>query len=273
MINLEPTLPFRHENEKTFLTHIHPLTRLFLPLILVMPFLIISDIFLTITIILISFIFSVPARLNLFRIFKRIKGIFAFIVLITIFVPFYVGGTIMWQFNIGITIKVYKEGVNLALLSFLRIFGAIYVFMSFFSSLTYSEFIEALIKLRIVPSFFIGSIVIMIHYIPILASSNKRILEAQELRGKKITSYWEKFKAHAYILGKSIVTNMERSEKLYESLKMRGFSGEITFAKRKLKVWDVIMLLFFFIVIVYLMCFIDLESLYLGCFALFLPQK
>lgn len=271
MTNLEPTLPFRHENEKTFLTYIHPLTRLFLPFLLVMPFLIISNIFLTMTIILITFIFSIPARLNLLRIFKRIKGIFAFIVLITIFVPFYIGRTVMWQFNIGITINVYKEGANLALLLFLRIFGAIYVFMSFFSSLTYSEFIEALTKMRIVPSFFIGSIVIMIHYIPILANSNKRILEAQELRGKKITSYWEKLKAHAYILGKSIVLNMERSEKLYESLKMRGFSGKLTFAERKMTILDVFILTFFSITVVYLIYFINLSSLYQGVFALFLP--
>ena len=67
------------------------------------------------------------------------------------------------------------------------------------------------------------------------------------MRGKKITSYWQKLKTHAYIMGKSIIMNMERSEKLYESLKMRGFSGKISFAPIKLKVIDIgILILFIF---------------------------
>ena len=101
----------------------------------------------------------------------------------TVFIPLYVGGTVFYNFNIGISITIYKEGLYLASLIFLRAFSSLFVFMSFFSSLTYSEFIEALTKLRI-PSFFVGSLIIMLHYIPILAGSNKKILEAQEMRGK-----------------------------------------------------------------------------------------
>ncbi len=267
---METSLPFRHENESTILVLLHPLIRLILPFIFVIPFLIISDIFLTITLILITFFISLVVRLKIFRVFKRIKSILPFIILITIFVPFYVGNTIIYQINIGFSLYIYQEGVFLAILLFLRIFGAIYIFMSFFSSLTYSEFIEALTKLRFIPAMFIGSLVIMLHYIPILANSNRKILEAQELRGKKITTYREKIKTHAYIMGKSIIMNMERSEKLYESLKMRGFSGKITFAPRKLKILDLIILLMFIFIIVSFIFFTNLESLYMAVFSLFL---
>jgi energy-coupling factor transporter transmembrane protein EcfT len=142
--------------------------------------------------------------------------------------------------------------------------------MSFFSTLTYSEFIDALTKLRI-PSVLVGSLIIMLHYIPILAGSNKKILEAQEMRGKKITSYWQKLKTHAYIMGKTIVMNMERSEKLYESLKMRGFSGKITFATKKIKIIDVGLLIFFSLLIIYFVFIIDLKSIYCGVLTLILP--
>jgi energy-coupling factor transporter transmembrane protein EcfT len=142
--------------------------------------------------------------------------------------------------------------------------------MSFFSYLTYSEFIEALTKLRIIPSLFIGSLVIMLHYIPILADSNKKILEAQELRGKKMTTYREKFKTHAYIMGKSIARNLERSEKLYESLRMRGFSGKITFATKKIRFIDVTILVLFLAMMIYFIFIIDLKSIYQGVFDLFL---
>jgi len=110
----------------------------------------------------------------------------------------------------------------------------------------------------------------MLHYIPVLADSNKKILEAQELRGKKLTTYKERLKAHAYIMGKSIVKNLERSEKLYESLKMRGFSGKITFATKRIRYTDVIILVLFISITIYLVFFIDLKSIYQGVFNLFL---
>jgi energy-coupling factor transporter transmembrane protein EcfT len=177
---------------------------------------------------------------------------------------------VFYSFNIGIKIVIYREGLYLASLIFLRIFGALFIFMSFFSTFTYSEFIDALTKLRI-PSLLVGSLIIMLHYIPILAGSNKKILQAQEMRGKKITSYWQKVKTHAYIMGKSLVMNMERSEKLYESLKMRGFSGKITFAPKRLRVTDVGLLILFSLMVICFIFIINLQSIYQWVFTLFLP--
>ncbi|MFX0071700.1 MAG: energy-coupling factor transporter transmembrane component T family protein [Candidatus Hermodarchaeota archaeon] len=148
-------------------------------------------------------------------------------------------------------------------------FGATFIFMSFFSSLTYSEFIEALTSLPI-PSFFVGSFIIMLHYIPVIASSNKKILEAQELRGKKITTYWKRLKAHAFVMGKSLVSNMERSERLYEALKMRGFSGNLTFAPRKIKVYDVMLIALFLFISLFFVYLINLEQIYKEVISLFL---
>jgi len=264
------TLPFRHESEKIYLNKIHPLTRLILPFILVVPFLIIENIYLIFTIFIITLIINLIFRLNFLEIISRFKLIIPFILLITIFIPFYVGTTIFYQFNIGFKINIYKEGLYLALLIFLRVFTSLFTFLTFFSSLTYSEFIEALTKLRI-PSILVGSLIIMLHYIPILANSNKKILEAQEIRGKKFTSYWHKLKAHAFIMGKSIVMNMERSEKLYESLKMRGFSGKITFASKKIKIFDILLVVIFLIIMVMLIFIINLESIYQEVIKLFLP--
>ena len=231
---MKPTLPFRYENEKIYLKKINPLIRLILPFILVVPFLIVEDFYLIFTILIVTLATDLIFRLNIIKIFARLKVVIPFVFLITIFIPFYVGESVLYIFNIGIPIIIYREGVYLASLIFLRVFGALFIFMSFFSTLTYSEFIDALTKLRL-PPVIVGSLIIMLHYIPILAGSNKKILEAQEMRGKKISSYWQKLKTHAYIMGKSILINMERSEQLYESLKMRGFSGRITFASKKIR--------------------------------------
>lgn len=265
---MESILPFRHEEEKTFLNRVHPLVRMILPFIFVIPFLQINNVYLIYTFIIITFCFSLVARLPFLRILSRLKNIIPFILLITMFIPFYIGETVVLRIHIGITLNVYQEGITRAFLLFMRIFGATYIFMTFFSSLTYSEFIEALTTMRL-PSFLVGSFIIMLHYIPIIAKSNNKILKAQELRGKKITNYWEKLKVHAYVMGKSLVTNMERSEKLYESLKMRGFTGKLTFAPRRIKMIDATLLIIFFVLSIYLIYFINLELFYIGVIALF----
>jgi len=267
---LRTTLPFRHENEKIYLKKINPLIRLILPFILVVPFLVIEDFYLIFSILFVSLTTDLILRLNIIKILTRLKVVIPFVFLITIFIPFYVGETVVYRFNIGIPIIIYKEGLYLASLIFLRVFGALFIFMSFFSTLTYSEFIDALTKLQL-PPVLVGSLIIMLHYIPILAGSNKKILEAQEMRGKKITSYWQKLKAHAYIMGKAIVMNMERSERLYESLKMRGFSGKITFAPKKIKMIDVVLLALFSLMVISFIFIINLKSIYQGVFTLILP--
>ncbi len=266
---MKTTLPFRHENEKLHLKKIHPLIRFILPFILVIPFLIVEDIYLIITIIIITLFFDLILRINILKILSRFKLVIPFVFIITIFIPFYFGETILINLNIGFPIIIYSEGLHLASLIFLRVFTSLFVFMSFFSSLTYSEFINALTKLRI-PSFLIGALIIMLHYVPILASSNIKIVESQEMRGKKITTYWQKLKTHAYIMGKSIIMNMERSEKLYDSLKLRGFSGKITFAPRKIKIFDIVLLVSFILIQFYFILIINLQSIYEWVFALFM---
>lgn len=263
-------LPFRLEDEKIYLKKSHPLTRLILPFIFVIPFIIIDDIYLIVSILLIIFITDLIFRLNIIEILSRLRIVIPFIFLLTIFIPLYVGDIVLYQFNMGITITIFKEGLILASLTILRVLGALFVFMSFFSTLTYSEFIEALTKLRI-PSIFVGSLIIMLHYIPILANSNRKILEAQEMRGKNIASYYQKLKSHAFIMGKSIVINMEKSEKLYESLKMRGFTGKITFAPKKFTLIDLSFFTLFSVIMVFMIFILNLQSIYQGVITLFLP--
>ena len=257
-------LPFKHEDEKNILNKIHPLIRFILPFILVIPFLIINDVYLVITIIIFGIFFNLAFHLHLIKILSKLKALTPFILLITIFIPFYVGKTVFYQLNIGFSLNIYEEGLVYALNLFFRIVGAAFIFLTFLTSLTYSEFIEALTKLRVIPSFFIGSIVIMLHYIPILAKSNRKVLDAQNLRGKNFTSYWQRLKTHAFIMGKNVVHNMERSEKLYESLKMRGFSGKITFSSKKIKLTDTLIVIIFLLIVISFIYFINLEQIYMG---------
>jgi cobalt/nickel transport system permease protein len=268
---MKTELPFMHENQSTYLTHFHPLTRFFLPFIFIIPTLFQNNIYLIITVLIIVVILSLVFRLRLVETLSRIKVIIGFLIVILLFIPFYVGRNVLITVYIGIPINIYQEGMELTILLFFRVFTAALTFILFFSSLTYSEFIEALITIRIIPSMFVGSIIIMLHYLPILAASNKKILEAQELRGKNVSNYISKLKTHAFIMGKNIISNMERSERLYESLKMRGFTGKITFIPRRFKPVDYVILLTSLLIMIIITIFINLQLIYQGVVFLFLP--
>jgi cobalt/nickel transport system permease protein len=266
---LESILPFRHEDEKTFLNKIHPAVRVILPFFFVVPFLIIENIYLIYTFMLFTLIFILIVRLNFLRIISKLKNIIPFILLIVLFLPLYIGTTILFQINVIINIVIYQEGVLRSYFLFMRILGAAFIFMTFFSSLTYSEFIEALTSLK-VPSFLVGSFIIMLHYLPIISSSHKKIIEAQELRGEKLTNYRNRLKTYGFIMGKTLISNMEHSEHLYESLKMRGFSGKLTFAPRKITIYDITMFMLFLVFSIYLIYFANLKDIYEEVFRLFL---
>jgi len=268
---MKTELPFLHEDEKTFFNGIHPLTRFLFPFIIIIPTLFQTDLYLIISVLITVLLLSIVLRLKLIESLKRIKFIIGFLVLILIFIPFYVGETTLITINLGIQFNLYQEGLELVILVFFRVLTASLTFLVFFSSLTYSEFIEALTTIRIIPPMLVGSIIIMLHYIPILALTNKKILEAQELRGKNITNYTSKLKTHAFIMGKNVISNMERSERLYESLKMRGFTGNITFMPRRLKIIDYTTLTAVIIFIIFVTYFINLEMIYQEMIHLFLP--
>ena len=124
---MESTLPFRHEEETCYLSKVHPIINFIIPFIIVIPFLIINDIYLILTIILITLIIDLTCRMKILRIFSRIKLILPFMIIMTIFIPFYIGSTII--FRIGV-IPIYMEGLYYSLLLFLRIMASIFVFLS-----------------------------------------------------------------------------------------------------------------------------------------------
>jgi len=253
---LKKDLPFKNETEKNFLNKIHPLVRFIIPFVLVIPTLFFNNLTIIISIIIIAIVFAITSG-DFIKIISKFKVIIPFVLFITLFIPIYYGTTVIFRIEIGFTLSVYQEGLNFAILLFLRIVGAAFTFLTYFSTLTYSEFIETLTKIRIIPSFLLGSIIIMLHYIPILATYNRKVLDAQNLRGKNFTSYWANLKTHAFIMGKNLIHNMDRSEKLYESLKMRGFTGNITFTTKKFRVLDYVTIFLSIILMIFIIYYLE----------------
>ncbi len=137
--------------------------------------------------------------------------------------PFFYGNTILLTIPTPFgSLIAYWEGLSLGLLIGLRIFGIITLFLAAFSHLSLAEFIGALKTLKI-PTSLLGSLLIMLRYIPLFVEERQRMQEAQELRGFERGERMGRIRALGSLVGSIIDRAMDRSIIVYEAMTLRGF--------------------------------------------------
>ncbi len=137
--------------------------------------------------------------------------------------PFFYGTTILFSFPApwGVLIA-YSEGLYLGLLIGFRIFGIVTLFLAALSHMSLAEFIGALKTLRI-PTTILGSLLIMLRYIPLFLEERDRMQEAQQLRGFHRGRRTNQISSLGFLVGSIIDRAMDRSVTVYESMTLRGF--------------------------------------------------
>jgi cobalt/nickel transport system permease protein len=137
--------------------------------------------------------------------------------------PFFYGSTVIlsisepWGHLIA-----YQEGLEFGILIGFRIFGLITMFLAALSHMSLAEFIGALRTLKI-PTFVLGSLMIMLRYIPLFVEERQRMQEAQQLRGFEKGERLGRIRSLGYLVGSIIDRAMDRSISVYESMTLRGF--------------------------------------------------
>jgi energy-coupling factor transporter transmembrane protein EcfT len=149
---------------------------------------------------------------------------FELVILFWVFlVPFLYGSTIIASIPLPwMTLYIYQEGFEFGILLGLRMFGLITLFVATLSHMTLVEFIGALRTVK-VPVIILGSLLIMLRYIPQFLEERSRMQEAQTLRGFERGSRWGRIKSLGFMVGSSIDRGLDRSVTVYEAMKLRGF--------------------------------------------------
>jgi cobalt/nickel transport system permease protein len=141
--------------------------------------------------------------------------------------PLYYGETVLLVFLLGPwPISIYSEGLTLGVLLSTRIFTVLLVFVVTFSHICLSEFLAALRTLR-VPTILLGSLMIMLRYLPLFLEERTRMQEAQLLRGLEHGPRRRRMESLGSLVGKSIVRALDRSVIVYEAMLLRGFGGTL----------------------------------------------
>lgn len=158
------------------------------------------------------------------RIVLSLAGKFEVVILFwIIFLPFFFGSTILLVIPTSWgQLVAYREGLDLGLLIGIRIFGIVTLFLAALSHISLIEFIGALKSLRI-PVSTLGSLLIMLRYIPLFLEERDQIQEAQQLRGFQRGTRTERIKSLGFLIGSIIDRALDRSVAVYESMTLRGF--------------------------------------------------
>jgi energy-coupling factor transporter transmembrane protein EcfT len=149
---------------------------------------------------------------------------FEVIVLVLIVLePFLFGTTICFavQTPWGV-LNAYWEGVMLGVLLGLRMLFLVTLFIVTLSHMSLSEFVGALRTLH-VPTAVLGSLLIMLRYIPLFMSERTRMQEALSLRGLERGARSSRVSSLGYTVGSTIDRAFGRSRAVYESMTLRGF--------------------------------------------------
>ncbi len=157
--------------------------------------------------------------------------------------PFLFGETIVAVVNSPWgPLPIYREGILLGIMLVLRIFAVMMLFMGTLSHMTLTEFTGTLRTLG-VPTIILGSLLIMLRYVPLFREEQTRMMNAQTMRGLDVCGRRQRLVTWGSIVGATIVRAMDRSQSVYQSMSMRGSTGNLLFSEYKVRRRDALLLL------------------------------
>ncbi|MEX2720877.1 MAG: energy-coupling factor transporter transmembrane protein EcfT [Candidatus Wukongarchaeota archaeon] len=175
------------------------------------------------------------------------------------------GGEIIYEINLYfLTLHIYEEGLKYGILFLSRGMSAVIFVLLVFSSMTLQDFIDGLKAIRM-PKVLTSTIMITLRYIPLIISETNKVRDSQKLRGLSFARYRDKFKAAVSLIGMIFVRSARRSQRVYESMVLRGFTNDIPTTRVKTKKVDFI-LIFLIIISSFLIVFWENFSFILSFF-------
>lgn len=224
-----------------------------------------TDVYVVVTILLTVLLGATIARTR-WRLVLSLVAKFEILILFWMFLmPFVYGETLLFTIPLpwGL-LNAYHEGLEFGFLLGFRMMTMVILFIAALSHLSLSEFIGALRTLK-VPVAILGSLLIMLRYIPLFIGERSRMQDAQSLRGYERGGRFEKIKSLGYLIGSTIDRAFDRSISVYEAMTLRGFGGGMVVQSAGFRRSDVFLIFLLAILSIFVTLFIhDLLAVIIG---------
>ena len=182
-----------------------------------------SNPFVVLSLLLMIFFGGIITRTR-WKVVLSLAARFEILILFWIFLmPFIYGNTVIFSFTLPWgTLNAYQEGLTFGILIGLRMTTMMLLFITALSHMSLTEFIGALKTLK-VPVSILGSLLIMLRYIPLFMTERTRMQDAQHLRGYSRGTRLNRIKSLGSLVGTTINRSFDRSLTVYEAMSLRGF--------------------------------------------------
>ncbi|MCD4741956.1 MAG: cobalt ECF transporter T component CbiQ [Desulfobacteraceae bacterium] len=193
-----------------------------------------------------AFVFVFLASITPNDIFKRLKPLFVFLLMIWILLPLtFEGDMVFTVFSFDIS----RQGIEYCAMITIKSITIILFFMSFVATMTIGVMGHAMQKLN-VPQKFVFLLLMTYRYIFVIGEEYQKLFRAAKIRGFVSKTNIHSYKTYAYLAGMLFVRASMRAKRVHQAMICRGFNGQFhTIDKFSL---DKLSIIFFIIVLLFM---------------------
>lgn len=163
----------------------------------------------------------VIARLDTRQVIIRMGVINGFVLFLWFFLPFTTQGEVMAQLG---GLDVSREGIILALTITVKANAIAGITIALLGTSTIFDLVHGLVHLR-VPQRIVQLFFFTYRYISVIHREYLSLRASMRLRCFKPRTDFHTYRSIAYLVGMLFVRSLDRSERIYQAMVLRGFSG------------------------------------------------
>ncbi len=161
------------------------------------------------------------AGLPLGSILRRLIPVNVFVAFLWLFLPFSFSGEVIH--SIG-PLDIYGDGVRQALLITLKSNAIVLMLVALLRTSSVFDIVHGMSHLGM-PDKLVHLFFFSLRYIHVIHKEYVRLVQAARIRGFRARTNLRTYRTYAYILGMLLARSYDRSERIVEAMKCRGFKG------------------------------------------------
>lgn len=163
------------------------------------------------------------AQLPLRQVIRRLLIVNGFIAFLWLIVPLTTPGAPIWSWQ-GLSIS--REGVQLVTLLTLKSNAILLLFFSLLATSHIAALGQAMARLGL-PTKLCHLLLFCYRYLFVIAQQYQRLRRAARLRCFRPSNRLHSYQTFGYLLGMTLVSSWQRSDRVNAAMRMRGFNGQL----------------------------------------------
>ena len=172
---------------------------------------------------LMAFGFALSASLHVKRTLRRMIAMDMFIVIMVVMLPFTMPGEALFHvFGFAASKEGFIHAIGIAL----KANAVVLTLLSLVGTLEASTLGHTLARLK-VPEKLVHLLLFTVRYLDVISREYKRMRKAMKARAFVPRNNLHTWRSFGYLVGMLLVRSLERSERIFDAMKCRGYCGKL----------------------------------------------